>query len=93
MLRVAIDRSTIEPKPAVAQLKRPTCQLCKGGGYIMPENLAEPSPCTPVALVLAALPCGCPAGDEFRRLAAEVSAPICARNGRVLVSGVEVPWL
>lgn len=84
----------MEPKPApVAQLKRPTCQLCKGGGYLLPANLAAPDPCTPQALVMVALPCGCPAGDEFRRLAQSLAEPIRHREGRIITPGLEVPWL
>lgn len=94
MLRVAIDKSIMEPKPAtaVAQLKRPVCQICKGGGYLLPDG-ERPSPCTPQALVMAALPCGCPAGDEFRRLASELAQPIRHRDGRIITPGLEVPWL
>lgn len=94
MLRVGFDKIFDQkPTQAQGQLKRPACQLCKGGGYLLPANLAEPSPCTPAALVAIALPCGCPAGDEFRALAAEISKPIKHREGRTLRPGTEVPWL
>lgn len=94
MLRVAIDKSIMEPKPtATAQIKRPTCQLCKGGGYLLGDGESLPSPCSPQALILIALPCGCPAGDAFRALAAELARPIFHRDGIALVPGVEVEWL
>lgn len=94
MLRVSFEK-TFDQKPVQAQtqLKRPACQLCKGGGFLLPANLGMPSPCTPAALVAIALPCGCVAGDEFRKLAAEVSQPIKSQSGQTLVRGVEVPWL
>lgn len=81
------------PRRATATMpKPPTCELCKGGGYLLPQGVSMPKPCTPAALVCVAMPCGCAAGDEFRRLAESLAQPIRHRDGRVITPGVEVPW-
>lgn len=87
-----IQFNEIPARQVAVMPKAPACQLCKGGGFLLPEGVKPPNPCTPQALVLAALPCGCPAGDEFRRLAAELAEPIRHRDGRILQPGLEVSW-
>lgn len=84
------------PAAAVTTPRRPaaqTCAGCKGGGFLLPQGVALPQPCTVEALVLAALPCGCAAGDEFRRWGVELAQPTLRKDSSVLSPGLAVPWL
>lgn len=88
-----IQFNEIPVRQVAVMPKAPACQICKGGGYLLGAGERMPSPCTPQALVMVALPCGCPAGDEFRRLAQSLAEPIRHRDGRIITPGLEVPWL